>query len=85
VRTGQLAVELEVAEPDAEPSLRWDGSDPVHLILSLDWVMTVWGCDLSVVAGRFCLGVVESNGSRTTRMSVGSGLGPPGPLTIEVP
>jgi hypothetical protein len=79
-----LAVELEVAEPGAEASLHWDGNGrPVHLTLPLDWVMAVWDRDLSVVAGRFCLGVAESNGSRTTL--VGSDVGPPRPLTIEIP
>jgi hypothetical protein len=41
---------LEVAEPEAEPNFLWDGSGPVRLTLPLDWVMTVWGRDLSVVA-----------------------------------
>jgi hypothetical protein len=73
-----------VIEPQAEPSLSWDGAGPVHLALPLEWVTTVWGHDLNVVAGRFCLGVAERNDTRTTLMSVGPDLGPPRPLTIEI-
>ena len=82
--TRELELDLEVTEPDAEPSLRWEAGDPVRLALPLEWVMTVWGPDLAVVAGRFCLGVAETKGPRTTLMSVGSDLGPPRPLTIEI-
>ena len=81
----ELAVELEVTAPDGEPGLRWEAGGPLHLALPLGWVLTVWSRDLTVVAGRFCLGVAESNGSRTTLMSVGSDLGPPRPLTVEIP
>jgi hypothetical protein len=81
----ELAVELEVTAPDREPSLSWEADAPVHLALPLGWVLTVWSRDLTVVAGRFCLGVTESSGSRTTLMSVGSDLGPPRPLTVEIP
>ena len=80
----ELELDLEVTEPDAEPSLSWEAGGPVRLVLPLEWVMTVWGCDLTVVAGRFCLGVAEWSGTRTTLMSVGSDLGPPRPLTIEI-
>jgi hypothetical protein len=81
----ELAVELEVTASDREPSLSWEAGGPVHLALPLGWVLTVWSRDLTVVAGRFCLGVTESSGSRTTLMSVGSDLGPPRPLTVEIP
>jgi hypothetical protein len=80
----ELELELAVVEPDEEPTLDWDVGSPVHLALPLEWVMTVWGCDLTVVAGRFCLGVAESKGTRTTLMSVGSDLGVPRPLSIEL-
>jgi hypothetical protein len=79
-----LELDLAVTEPDTEPGLRWDGSGPVHLALPFEWVMTVWGSDLTVVAGRFCLGVVERDGPRTTLISVGTDLGPPRRLTIEI-
>jgi hypothetical protein len=80
----ELAVELDVSEPDADPSLSWDASGSVHLALPLGWVLSVWGRDMTVVAGRFCLGVAETNGSGTTLISVGSDLGSPRPLTIEI-
>ena len=79
-----LELELEVVEPDEEPTLDWDVGGPVRLALPLEWVMTVWGCDLTVVAGRFCLGVAASKGTGTTLMSVGSDLGAPRPLSIEL-
>lgn len=79
-----LDLDLEVIEPDTEPGLSWDGTGSLHLALPLEWVMTVWGADLTVVAGRFCLGVAERDGARTTLMSVGTDLGPPRPLTIEI-
>ena len=79
-----LDLDLEVIEPDTEPGLSWDGSGSVRLALPLEWVMTVWGSDLTVVAGRFCLGVAERDGARTTLISVGTDLGPARPLTIEI-
>ncbi len=81
----ELAVELEVMGPDADPRLSWEASSSVHVALPLEWVLSVWGRDMSVVAGRFCLGVVESNGARTTLLSVTSDLGTPRPLTVEIP
>jgi len=80
----ELELDLEVAEPEAEPGLSWDGRGPVHLVLPLEWVMSVWGADLTVVAGRFCLGVAQWDGTRTKLTSVGSDLGSPRPLTIEI-
>jgi len=83
--TPELELNLEAIEPEAKPCLSWDGSGPVHVALPLQWVMTVWGQDLTVVAGRFCLGVTEWSGTRITLMSVGSDLGSPRPLMIEIP
>jgi len=80
-----LDLDLEAIEPDTEPGLSWDGSGSVHLALPLEWVMTVWGADLTVIAGRFSLGVAERDGARTTLMSIGTDLGPPRPLIIEIP
>jgi hypothetical protein len=83
--TPDLELDLEVIGPDAEPGLSWDGSGPVHLALPLEWVMTVWGADLSMVAGRFSLGLAERDGARSTLISVGTDLGPPRPLILEIP
>ncbi len=80
-----LVVELEVVEPGADASLEGDASGPIRVKLPLAWVMTVWGRDLTLVAGRFCIGLFESNGRRATLMSIGSDLGPPKPLLIETP
>ncbi len=80
-----LEVEFEVAEPDADPELRWDAGGSVRLALPLGWVLSVWGRDMTVVAGRFCLGVVESDGFRTTLISVSPNLEAPRPLTVEIP
>lgn len=83
--TPDLGVELEVVEPGADASLEGDASGPIRVKLPLAWVMTIWGRDLTLVAGRFCVGLYEANGRRATLMSVGSDLGPPKPLLIEVP
>ena len=80
-----LDVELEVVESGAGASLEGDASGPIRVRLPLAWVMTVWGRDLTVVAGRFCISLLESDGRRATMMSVGSSLGPPKPLLIEIP
>jgi hypothetical protein len=67
-----------------EPRLAWDGSSPVQVALPPEWVMTVWGRDLTVIAGRFSLGVLESTATRTTLMTIGSDLGNPRQLLVEV-
>jgi hypothetical protein len=67
------------------PSLEGDASGSVRVKLPLAWVTTVWGRDLTVAAGRFCISLLESDGRRATLMSVGSSLGPPKPLLIEIP
>ncbi len=79
-----LEVELKMTEPGEEPSLEWDGAGPVEAALPPEWVITVWGRDLTVIAGRFSLGVVESAASRTTLLTIGSDLGPPRQLVVEV-
>jgi hypothetical protein len=81
----ELDVELEVVEPGAAAGLEGGTSGPIRVRLPLAWVMTVWGRDLTVVAGRFCVGLLESDGRRATLMSVGSSFGPPKPLLIEIP
>jgi hypothetical protein len=80
-----LVVELEVVEPGADARLEGDASGPIRVKLPLAWVMTVWGRDLTLVAGHFSFGLFESNGRRATLMSVSSDLGPPKPLLIEIP
>jgi hypothetical protein len=70
----ELDLELVVAGPNQPPGLEWDGEGPVHLSLPLDWVVRVWGRDLTVIAGRFSLGIVDSTPHRTTLTTVGSDL-----------
>ena len=82
--TPDLEVELEVVEDGADAGIDGDARGPIRLRLPLSWVITVWGRDLTVVAGRFCLAVVESNARRTKLMSVGSDLAPPRPLVVEI-
>ncbi len=79
-----LEVELEMRGPDEEPSIEWDGRGPVQLALPPEWVTAVWGRDLTVIAGRFSMGVVDSTASRTTLMTIGSDLGTPRQLVVEV-
>jgi hypothetical protein len=82
--TPDLEVELQMTRPDEEPSLEWDGGGPVQVALPPEWVTTVWGRDLTVIAGRFSLAVVDSTASRTTLVTIGSDLGTPRRLVVEV-
>ena len=70
-----LDLELQVAEPSQASGFDWDGAGPVHPTLPLDWVVRVWGRDLTVVAGRFSLGIIDSTPHRTTLATVGSDVG----------
>jgi hypothetical protein len=80
-----VEVELEVTDQPDDWTLTGDVDSSLRLLLPLEWVTEVWGRDLSVVAGRFSLGVVESSGSRITLSTVASDLGPPKLLTIGTP
>lgn len=82
--TPVLDVELVVTGPDEQPSLKWDGAGPIQVALPPEWVMTVWGRDLTMIAGRFSLGVVESAASRITLMTIGSDLGTPRQLVVQM-
>ena len=79
-----LGVELEVTAPEGDPNVHWGGVGPVELTLPPRWVLDVWGRDLTVLGGRFTLALLESAGSRTTLMTVGSDLGDPRPLAVEL-
>jgi hypothetical protein len=78
-----LEVDLTVAGPRDTPNLAWDGTGPAQLTLPLDWVVSVWGRGLAVVAGRFALSVVDATSRRTTLSTVASDLGSPQRLVIE--
>jgi hypothetical protein len=77
-------MELTVADPADEPTIELGISDPLRVVLPLDWVVSVWSRDLTIVAGRFCLGVIESTETRTTLLSVGSDFEAPRRLIVEL-
>lgn len=79
-----LEVELQMTGRDEAPSLAWDGTGPVRVALPSEWVITVWGRDLTVMAGRFALGVLDSTATRTTLLTIGSDLGNPRRLVVEL-
>lgn len=81
--TPDLEVELEMSGQD-EPRLVWDGDGAVQVALPPEWVMAVWGRDLTVIAGRFSLGVLDSTATRTTLLTIGSDLGKARRLVVEV-
>jgi hypothetical protein len=79
-----LDLDLVVAGPDQPPGLEWDGEGPVRMALPLDWVVRVWGRDLTVIAGRFSLGIVDSSPHRTTLTTIGSDLSSIQRLMVEI-
>jgi hypothetical protein len=80
-----LDLDLVVAEAGQGPTFETDHlAGPMRLALPLDWVVEVWGRDLTIVAGRFSLGVIESTASRTTLLSVGPDFGAPKELVVAV-
>jgi len=80
-----LNVDLEVSNQPEKWTLTGDIGSSLRLLLPLEWVTEVWGRDLAVVAGHFCLGVVESSASRITLRTVATDLGSPKLLKIEMP
>jgi hypothetical protein len=79
-----LEMELTVADPADEPTIELGISAPLRVALPLDWVVSVWGRDLTIVAGRFCLGVIESTATRTALLSVGPDFEAPRRLIVEL-
>jgi hypothetical protein len=79
-----LEVDLEMTGRGEQPGLAWDGDGPVQVTLPPEWVMKVWGRDLTVIAGRFSIGVLDSTATRTTLLTVGSDLGKPRRLVVEL-
>jgi hypothetical protein len=79
-----LEVELEMTDSPPDSTLRWGGAGPVELALPPNWVVDVWGRDLMVMGGRFTVALLESAESRTVLLTVGSDLGPPRPLVVEL-
>ena len=79
-----LDIELTIADAADEPTVGLGTSAPLRVVLPLDWVVSVWARDLTVVAGRFCLGVIESTETRTTLLGVGSDFETPRRLMIEL-
>lgn len=78
-----LEIELTIADAGGEPVVELVESGPMRVVLPLEWVVSVWGRDLTIVAGRFCLGVIESTASRMTLLSVGPDFEGPRRLAIE--
>ena len=54
------------------------------MALPLDWVVRVWGRDLTLIAGRFSLGIVDSTPNRTTLTTIGSDLSSIQRLMVEI-
>jgi hypothetical protein len=79
-----LEIELQMTDREEEPSLEWDGGGSVQVALPPEWVTAVWARDLTVIAGRFSLAVVSSTVSRTTLVTIGSDLGTPRQLVVEM-
>jgi hypothetical protein len=79
-----LELELSVIEAGQEPVFERDNTGPFRVALPLDWVVSVWGRDLTIVAGRFSLGVIESTASRTTLLSIGPDFETPKQLVVEL-
>ena len=79
-----LEMDLVLPHEGSEPSIELRPSGPLRVALPLDWVVSVWARDLTVVAGRFCLEIVEATESRTTLLSVGPDFEAPRRLVVEL-
>ena len=79
-----LELELSVIEAGQEPTFEREATGALRVALPLEWVVWVWGRDLAIVAGRFCLGVIESTVLRTTLMSIGPDFETPKQLVVEL-
>jgi hypothetical protein len=77
-------VSVDVIAPGDEAISHREDDNIIRLRLPLDWVSEVWGRDLAIVGGRLALAVVEAGENRTTLQTVGSDLGSPRSLTIEL-
>jgi hypothetical protein len=79
-----LELELSVIEAGQEPTFEREATGALRVALPLEWVVWVWGRDLAIVAGRFCLGVIESTVLRTTLTSIGPDFETPKQLVVEL-
>jgi hypothetical protein len=77
-------VAVDVVEPGDEVISGGEDDNAIRVALPLEWVSEVWGRDLAIVGGRFALALVEATENRTTLQTVGSDLGSPRPLTVEL-
>lgn len=76
--TEVVAATLTDADADA------DRPTPLLLVLPPGWVAEVWGRGLAVVAGRLALAVLDADAGRVRLATVGTDLGPPAPVVVEL-
>ncbi len=61
-----------------------DRPAPLVLVLPPAWVAEVWGRGLAVVAGRLALTVLDAAAGRVRLATVGTDLGPPAPVVVDL-
>ncbi len=84
---GPRAADLELELiPDGEPpSLRTGPGGELRARLPFRWLVDVWGRELEVFWGRFCLTATTSNGHDWELLSVGPELGEPAVIRVALP
>jgi hypothetical protein len=78
-----LRLTLEIVQPGDEVFVAEGPQGDLRVALPLRWVADVWGRGLPIVAGRFCLAVIEATPHRVALETISSDFGPSRPMTVE--
>jgi hypothetical protein len=82
---GDLELELEGIPDGTRPSLTTGDGNRLHARLPFGWIVDVWGRELEVVWGRFCLRATSEDGVDWELLTVGPDLGEPAVIRVALP
>lgn len=80
-----IELDLETISDAGSPTLTCDSDDRVRARLPFGWIVDVWGRELEVIWGRFCLNASSEDGLRWELLTVGPELGEPAVMRVELP